>query len=139
VLAAVHRAACQLRLARSWHSLRHFPTPAQTGADLEYHAVSVYRFPRADDQSADSLTQRMQRVRAEAADIAQAHTADFRAMITETLTYADDIAGGGEAYHVGVRELARSLALDLRNTLLGLDVLRGRPPERAPAAARRAS
>jgi hypothetical protein len=96
--------------------------------------VSVYRFPRADDQSADTLTQRMQRVRAEAADIARAHTGDFRAMIAETLVYADDIAVGGEAYHVGVRELARTLALDLRHTLLALEVLHGRSPERqAPA------
>jgi hypothetical protein len=96
--------------------------------------MSVHKLSRAEAQSPETLAQRMERVRAEAAEIAQAHTGDFQQLVAETLLYADDIADGGEAYHVGVREIARSLALQLRDVLLALEVLRGRPPERtAPA------
>ncbi len=96
--------------------------------------MSVHRLPRAESPAAETLAQRMERVRAEAAEIAQAHTNEFQRIITEALRYADDIASGGEAYHVGVREIARSLGMDLRDSMLALEVLRGRTQERALAS-----
>ncbi len=100
--------------------------------------MSVHQLSRAESHALETLSQRMERVRAEAAEIAQAHTTDFHEIIAETLRYADDIAEGGEAYQVGVRELARSLALELRDVLLALEALRGRPAG-PPSPVRRAS
>jgi aryl-alcohol dehydrogenase-like predicted oxidoreductase len=97
--------------------------------------MNVHRLPRPDADPVETLAERMERLRAEAVEIAQAHTADFQGLVAETQRYADDIAQGGEAYHVGVREIARSLALELRDVLMALEVLRGRAPERSPAAA----
>lgn len=74
-----------------------------------------------------STAQRMARIRAEAAELATAHTSEFQRAIVETLAHADDIADGGEAYRAGVRELARSLSIELRTVLLGLEALLQRP------------
>ena len=99
--------------------------------------MSVHRLPRAETATAETLAERMERIRAEAAEIAQAHTSDFQRIIAEAQRYADDIAAGGEAYHVGVREIARTLAKELREAQLALEVLRGRSLERPGSAAAR--
>ena len=86
----------------------------------------------------EAFAQGMERIRAQAAELAQAHTGDFLQALTLALGHADGIAEGGEAYDVGVREIARSLAIELRGAALGIESLRQRAAERRTTSARRA-
>ncbi|HUZ13970.1 MAG TPA: hypothetical protein VMU93_14120 [Caulobacteraceae bacterium] len=90
--------------------------------------MSVHALPvsiQADGLD-NSIATRMERLRTEATGLALAHTTDFERAIAQTAQLAHDIAGGGEAYGVGVRETARRLASELGAAALTLEALRGR-------------
>jgi hypothetical protein len=74
----------------------------------------------------EPLSHRMLRVRADAAQIAADHIGEFMVGIASTLTHAEDIADGGEAYSVGARDVARQLAMRLREAAQTLEALRRR-------------
>jgi hypothetical protein len=90
---------------------------------MSVHKLSV---PTQNDAPDLSIAARMERLRAEAAALAQTHTADFERAITATIALASDIATGGEAYPVGVRETARRLGAELAAAALNLETLRQR-------------
>lgn len=60
--------------------------------------------------AAPSLAQRVQQLQAEARRVAHDHVELLRANLMQTRQLASEIAAGGDAYPVGVRELARRLA-----------------------------
>ena len=78
------------------------------------------------DRSPESLAERMRRLRAEARASARDHTEVFIRTISDLETIATDIAGGGEAYGEGVREIARRLGPELETARLNVEALAAR-------------
>ncbi len=64
----------------------------------------------SDGLTIESLAGRIQRLQAEARGLAREQIAALEAKLTEAAALAEEIALGGEAYPVGVREIARRLA-----------------------------
>jgi hypothetical protein len=64
-------------------------------------------------EDAESLADKMRRLRDEAAGYARDHSYAFATAMAELESLAEDIADGGEAYPVGIRETARQLASEL--------------------------
>jgi hypothetical protein len=60
--------------------------------------------------------------------LAVEHVNALIAALTEATTLADQVANGGEAYKIGVREIARRMHKELGPTVLSLRALRERRP-----------
>jgi ABC-type transporter Mla subunit MlaD len=73
-----------------------------------------------------SLAERMERVRNDANRVAFEHTSALLRTFEDAATLASEVASGGEAYHVGVRELARRAHIDLTASVLNLRSIVGR-------------
>jgi hypothetical protein len=73
-----------------------------------------------------SIADRVLALQAEARAMAREHVADFERALAETAALAEEISGGGDAYPVGVREIARRLAPELDGIRLNLESLRTR-------------
>jgi len=76
--------------------------------------------------STEHFAQKMLRLRQEAQVNAREHTAAFINALEQLEALAAAIAEGGEAYSVGVRETARSLAPDLEGARLNVTSIMGR-------------
>jgi len=74
----------------------------------------------------EHFAQKTLRLRHEAQANAREHTAAFIEALTQVEALAAAIAAGGEAYSVGVRETARSLAPDLEGARLNVTSIMGR-------------
>jgi hypothetical protein len=74
----------------------------------------------------EPIADKMRRLRDEAAAQARLHAQDFERAIADLQDLAADIADGGEAYPVGIREAARRLAPDLAGASMNITVLLGR-------------
>jgi hypothetical protein len=79
--------------------------------------MSITPFKLDDGQQ---FAQKMMRLRLEAQANAREHTAAFIEALAHLEALAAAIADGGEAYSVGVRETARSLAPDLEGARLNV-------------------
>lgn len=75
---------------------------------------------------AGTLAERMERLRADAHSVASEHTDALVQAIGDAATLAEQVAGGGEAYGVGVREFARRTHAELAAKLLSLRAIRER-------------
>ena len=73
-----------------------------------------------------SLAERMERVRNDANRVAFEHTSALLRTFEDAATLASEVAAGSEAYHVGVRELARRAHIDLTASVLNLRSIVGR-------------
>lgn len=62
--------------------------------------------------AAPSLAERVARLQAEARSIATEHVSALSRALAEVEGLATEIADGGEAYPVGIREIARRLSAD---------------------------
>jgi hypothetical protein len=67
-----------------------------------------------------TLNDRMERLRQDASGIAHEHATELLRSFEEAAALAEQVAGGGEAYHVGVREIARRALVDLNASALNL-------------------
>jgi hypothetical protein len=67
-----------------------------------------------------SFAERMERLRQDAIGVAFEHTAALLRTFEEAASLAEQVADGGEAYRVGVREIARSAYIDLAASGLNL-------------------
>ena len=74
----------------------------------------------------EPFAEKVKRLREEAQSYAIEHSRAFESAIAELLALAGDIAEGGEAYPVGVREEARRLAPELTRAGLNVKSLLGR-------------
>ena len=74
----------------------------------------------------DTLAERMERLRADASALAAEHTNALVQAVNDAASLADQVAGGGEAYGVGVRDMARRLHADLAAKALSLQAIRER-------------
>ena len=68
----------------------------------------------------EPLTARIRRLQAEARAMAGEHIRMLETSIIETAKLAEEIAEGGDAYPVGVREMARQMVADCESRLLGV-------------------
>ncbi len=79
--------------------------------------------PAPRDAAPESISQRVKRLQLEAQGLAREHIQALEAALAEAAKIAAEVATGGDAYPVGVRELADRLAPDLdaqRNTIEAL-------------------
>jgi hypothetical protein len=73
--------------------------------------------------SASGLGERIQQLQAEARALARQHAESLVASLRETQRIADEIARGGDAYPVGVRDLARRLSQDSAGNALTITAI----------------
>ena len=76
--------------------------------------------------AAPTLAERIGRLQAQARNLAREHIAALEAAMAEVERLSGEIADGGEAYPVGVREIARRLAAECEASGNTIKVLAGR-------------
>jgi hypothetical protein len=74
----------------------------------------------------ESIADKMKRLRDEASGHARVHAQDFIRAIEVVESLAEEIAGGGEAYPVGIRQAAKHIGPTLSGTRLNVSSLLGR-------------
>ena len=74
----------------------------------------------------ESIADKMKRLRDEAAGHARVHAQDFVRALEALEELAEDIAAGGEAYPVGIRQAAKNIGPTLAGTRLNVIALLGR-------------
>ncbi|WP_309606408.1 hypothetical protein [Phenylobacterium sp.] len=74
----------------------------------------------------ETVGERVRRLQAEARQLAKDHVRSLSAAILGAEALAADIAGGGEAYPPGIRDLARRFAEDVRARVQTLDAINAR-------------
>lgn len=82
--------------------------------------------PRPVAPKADTVAQRIQRLQAEARQLAKDHVKALSAAMISLEELAAEIADGGDAYSPGVRDLARRLAEDLDSRAQTLEAIAAR-------------
>jgi hypothetical protein len=82
--------------------------------------VAANPAPEADNAANEPLTARIRRLQEEARGMAREHVRQLEASIVEMGRLAAEVAEGGEAYPVGVREMARQMVADCESRLLGM-------------------
>ena len=73
-----------------------------------------------------TLAERMEQLRADAHSVASEHTDALVQALSDAAALAEQVAAGGEAYGVGVRDFARRAHADLATKLLTLRAIRER-------------
>ena len=77
----------------------------------------------AEAPANEPLTARIRRLQAEARAMAAEHVKLLEAAIIDSAKLAEEIAEGGDAYPVGVREMARQMVAECESRLLGLQAI----------------
>jgi hypothetical protein len=90
--------------------------------------MAITQFPRSTSTDPIKIAERMERLRADARAIALEHATEMLLAFQEASLLARQVASGGEAYHVGVREVARRTASDLEATVRSLRSIIERAP-----------
>ena len=86
-------------------------------------AVVANNTPETEAPANEPLTARIRRLQAEARAMAVEHVKLLEASIIDSAKLAEEIAEGGDAYPVGVREMARQMVADCESRLLGLQAI----------------
>jgi hypothetical protein len=74
----------------------------------------------------ETIADKMKRLREEAQGHARVHAQDFVRALEALESLAEDIAAGGEAYPVGIRQAAKHIAPTLSGTRLNVTSLLAR-------------
>lgn len=85
-------------------------------------AVVANNIPETEPAN-EPLTARIRRLQAEARAMAAEHVKMLETSMIESARLAEEIAEGGDAYPVGVREMARQMVTDAESRLLGLQAI----------------
>ena len=88
--------------------------------------MSVHQIRTPSTAAGDSLADRMARLREDAHSIAAEHTDALLQALNDAAALDEQVAAGGEAYDVGVREIARRTHADLASKILSLRAIRER-------------
>lgn len=89
--------------------------------------MAVHRLrAAAQPAQAQSLAQRMERLRLDAEAVATEHIDALIAALNEAMDLADQVANGGESYNIGVREIARRMHKEIAPSVLSLRAVRER-------------
>ena len=86
-------------------------------------AVVANNAPETEAPANEPLTARIRRLQAEARAMAVEHVKMLEASIVETARLAEEVAEGGDAYPVGIREMARQMVAESESRLLGLQAI----------------
>lgn len=81
---------------------------------------------KASASAGTNLSDRIRRLQAEAKVLAREHIQALESALLQVERLSSEIAGGGEAYPVGVREVARRIAEDCEARGNTIQVLAGR-------------
>ena len=81
---------------------------------------------KTDFPKAETVARRVQRLQAEARQLAKDHVKSFTDAMAELERLAAEIADGGEAYAPGVRDIARRLAEELDNRAQTVEAISAR-------------
>ena len=101
------------------------PVSGQRKAPLSPPMLTVV--PSANEPvQVQTLAERIERLQAEAKNLAREQVGALEAKLIEAAALAEEIARGGEAYPVGVREEARRLTPELNRARLNVMSLLGR-------------
>ena len=92
--------------------------------DLNRTGSAVYYLGRRE-----TTAERVRRLQAEARIMAREHIEELEKCLLRTAEVAREVAEGGEAYPVGVRELASRLSDDLPDKLTTMRALVERAPK----------
>lgn len=71
----------------------------------------------------ENRSQRVRRLQEEARLLAREQIAEFEATLNHVATMAEEIAEGGDMYHIGAREICRRLAEELPRSLQTLQAI----------------
>jgi hypothetical protein len=83
--------------------------------------MAVHRLSNPTRPAAPAtLAQRMDRLRSDASAVASEHVSALVMALAEASTIAEQVANGGDAYHIGVREIARRTYKELAPVVLSL-------------------
>jgi hypothetical protein len=74
----------------------------------------------------ETVAQRVQRLQAEARQLAKDHVKSLTSAMVELEQLASEIAEGGDAYAPGIRDIARRLAEDMDARVQTLDAIAAR-------------
>ena len=96
---------------------------ANQKVDLNHNGAAVYYLGRRE-----TTAERVRRLQAEARIMARQHLEQLEHCMIATAEVAREVAEGGEAYPVGVREMASRLSEDLPAKLTSLRALIERAP-----------
>ena len=77
----------------------------------------------------ETTAERVRRLQAEARIVARQHIEQLEQCLLRTAEVAREVAEGGEAYPIGVRELASRLSEDLPDKLVSMRALIDRQPQ----------
>ena len=77
-------------------------------------------------QMPETVAQKVRRLQAEARQLAKDHGKAFTDAMTDLESLAAEIAGGGEAYSPGIRDIARRLAEDLDSRVQTVEAIAAR-------------
>lgn len=89
--------------------------------------MSVHRLSSlAQPPVAGTIAERMERLRADANAVANEHTDALVQALQDSAALADQIAAGGDAYSIGVKEFARRAHMELASKVLSLQAIRER-------------
>lgn len=74
----------------------------------------------------ETIAERVKRLQAEAASLASEHVMALESALHAAARIAAEIAAGGDAYPVGIRDIAERMAPDLEAASLNIESLRTR-------------
>ena len=83
-------------------------------------SVTALKLPNLGPVAEESIADKIRRLRAEAQGHARSHCQHLVDQLVALEALVDDVAAGGEAYPVGIREAARQLAPDLTQARLNV-------------------
>lgn len=94
--------------------------------DMTAAALSVVATNAKPETAPESISERVRRLQEEARGLAREHIRALETALAEVTRLSAEVAGGGEAYHVGVRELAARMAEETEAQRQTIEALMGR-------------
>lgn len=79
-----------------------------------------------DTPKSETVAERVRRLQAEARALAGDHVRELTSAMADLETLAMEIAGGGDAYSPGIRDVARRLAEDLESRVQTIEAIHAR-------------
>jgi hypothetical protein len=88
--------------------------------------LSVVTDSPAPEAAPETISERVRRLQEEARGLAREHIRALELALGEVARLSREIAAGGEAYHVGVREISSRIAEDVEAQRQTIESLMGR-------------
>ncbi|HVN01230.1 MAG TPA: hypothetical protein VMT68_13555 [Caulobacteraceae bacterium] len=83
-------------------------------------SVTPFKLPAREPAPGESIADKIRRLQEEAQGHARSHSQTLVDKLVELESLAEEIAGGGEAYPVGIREAVRKLGPELMQARLNV-------------------